>query len=122
MKFPALAAVALAGLLLAKPAAAFDIPQGDHRYFAGIGVAVTFCSTCHDVGPMGPTDQFIRAPSFEKFVSQFNRDPKTRRADITEYLTLMRDNKVRLTKMPPLGLDDAEIEWLAFYLSLTNFK
>jgi len=122
MKFPALATIALAGLLLARPAAALEIPQGDPNYFAGLGLAVTFCATCYDVGPMGPTDQFTRAPSFEKFVSQFNRDPKQRRIDITEYLTLIRDLKVRHPKMPPFGFDDAEIKWLAQYLTLSDFK
>ena len=42
-------------------------------------------------------------------------------AEVKEFLVSMKDSKSRSQRMPPLGLSDSEIEWLAVYLSYSDF-
>lgn len=115
-------AVMLATVFLtASTANSAEISEDAKSYFAGLGIAVSFCSGCHDVGPLGPRDQFSRAPRFENVMDRFDADSATRVADIEVFLTEMKEAKRRNQRMPPLGLNEEEIKWLATYLADADF-
>ena len=113
--------MAFMSFALFTPAYAGEIPEDSGPYYSGLGIAISFCTGCHDVGPAGPRDQFSRAPSFEKVMQKFDPNNANLVAEVKEFLVSMKDSKSRSQRMPPLGLSDSEIEWLAIYLSYSDF-
>jgi hypothetical protein len=63
----------------------------------------------------------MRAPPFEKVMKRFDPNSTGLAADVKEFLILMKESKSRNQRMPPLGLSDTEIEWLAVYLAHWDF-
>ncbi len=90
-----------------------SLPRNDIPYFAGMGIMVTFCSSCHDVGPIGPrVFGGARGPDFTTELAEMSEE------EIFNYFKSSRDSDSSHLNMPPIGLTDKELQFSAHYLYL----
>lgn len=117
--FFAAACIAGVGAFFAVSTAADDRgPRRSSGYYAGLGVAIENCVTCHDVGPFGPRFFNSHGPSFEDLAQKYVLgDRHEGEEGLRQLLTAISSGRIRLDRMPTIRLDDLEIKWLAEYIA-----
>lgn len=96
---------------ISNPITSHELKIGEYHYYTGLGIAASYCSTCHNIGHLGPiTLAGPRGPRFETFSKGKEVN------DLIKYLNSVK--KSHRKRMPPLGLNDEQIKFLSVYMSI----
>ena len=126
---PAILFFAVMALMLTGESRAGD-DKGEHAppahtqgYYAGLGVSIENCVTCHDVGPYGPRYFSSQAPSFERIADKFSSgDEKVDFETMRDVLFDIAHGRTRHEGMPSIHLEDNEILWMAEYIATLSTR